>query len=83
MHVDNFFLQVAEEPIRRDAMVDPALASKEGLMWKVKLKNNHDCSSYGMVEFKIPTAVTRVHRKFANLDFTRADFCLIRDVLGS
>lgn len=83
MLVDNFFLQVAEEPTRRDAMIDPALASKEGLMKTVKFKNSHDCSGYGTVEFKILMAVRRIHRRFVDLDFRRADFGLIRDVLGS
>lgn len=83
MLVDNFFLQVIEEPIRRGAMIDPALARKEGLMGNMKLKNNLDCSSYGIVEFKILKAVRKVHRKLANLDFRRADFGLIKDMLGS
>lgn len=80
---DNFFLQVIEEPIRRGAMIDPALASKEGLMGNVKLKSNPDCSDYGTVEFKILKTLRRVYRKLANLDFRRAEFGLIKNVRGS
>ncbi|KAJ7407071.1 hypothetical protein BTVI_64078 [Pitangus sulphuratus] len=46
---DNFLLQVAEEPVRRGAVLDLVL-TKEGLVGNVKLK----LSAHDVVEFRIP-----------------------------
>ncbi|GAB0185725.1 hypothetical protein GRJ2_001037800 [Grus japonensis] len=80
--VDNFRLQVTEEPTRRGAMLDLILTNKEGLVGDVKLKGSLGCSDYEMVEFKILRAARRAHRKLTTLDFSRADFGLFRDLLG-
>jgi len=58
---ENFLLQVTEEPMRRGAMLDPALTYK--LLGNVKLKGSLGCSDHEMMEFKILRAVRRVHSK--------------------
>ncbi|PKU36867.1 glycerol kinase [Limosa lapponica baueri] len=63
-------------------MLDLVLTSKEGLLWNVKLKGSLGCSEHEMVEFKILRAARRVHSKLTTLDFRRADFGLLRDLLG-
>ncbi|KAJ7403658.1 glycerol kinase [Willisornis vidua] len=52
-------------------------------MRNVKLKVILDCSDLKMEEFRILKAVRRMHSKLANLDFRRADFGLIKDLLGT
>jgi len=79
---DNFLLQVTEEPMRRGAMMDLVLTNKKGLVGNVKLKTSLGCSDHEMVEFKILRATRRVHSKLSTLDFRRADFGLIRHLLG-
>ncbi|PKU34027.1 glycerol kinase [Limosa lapponica baueri] len=79
---DNFLLQVIEEPTRRGAMLDLVLTNKEGMMGNVKLKGSLGCSDHEMVEFMILRAVRRVPTKLTTLDFRRADFGLLRDLLG-
>jgi len=66
---DNFLLQVIEQPMRRGAMLDLVLTSKEGLVWNVKAKGSLGCSDHEMVEFKILRAARRVHSKVSILDF--------------
>ncbi|GAB0203390.1 hypothetical protein GRJ2_002804600 [Grus japonensis] len=51
--VDNFLLQMTEEPRRRPIMLDLALSNKEGLVGNVKLKGSLGCSDHKMVEIKI------------------------------
>ncbi|GAB0207924.1 hypothetical protein GRJ2_003258100 [Grus japonensis] len=79
---DNFLLQVTEEPMRRGAMLDLVLTNKEGLVGDVKLKGSLGCSDQEMVEFRILRAARRAHSKLTTLDFRRADFGLLRDLLG-
>jgi len=79
---DNFLLQVIEEPRRRGAMLDLVLTNKEGLVGNVKVKGSLGCSDREMVEFKILRAARKVRSKLASLDFRRADFGLLRDLLG-
>ncbi|PKU30746.1 dtw domain-containing protein 2 [Limosa lapponica baueri] len=78
---DNFLLQMVEEPMWRGAMLDLILTNKEGLVGNVKLKVSLGCSDHKMVEFKVLGAARRVHNKLATLDFRRADFGLLRDLL--
>jgi len=79
---DNFLLHVIEEPTRRGAMLDPVLTNKEGLVGNVKVKVSLGCSDHEMVEFKILRAARRVRSNLATLDFRRADFGLLRNLLG-
>ncbi|PKU30860.1 dtw domain-containing protein 2 [Limosa lapponica baueri] len=78
---DNFLLQVVEE-MRRGATLDLVLTNKEGLVGNVKLKGSLGCSDHEMVEFKILRTVRRVRSKLTTLDLRRAEFGLLRDLLG-
>jgi len=79
---DNFLLQVIEEPTRSGAMLDLVLTNMEGLVGNVKVKGNLGCSDHKMMEFKILRAARRVRSMLATLDFRRADFGLLRDLLS-
>jgi len=79
---DNFLLEVIEETTSRSVMLDLVLADKEGLVGNVKVKGSLGCSDHKMVEFKILRAERRVRSKLATLDFRRADFGLLRDLLS-
>ncbi|PKU33645.1 glycerol kinase [Limosa lapponica baueri] len=79
--INNFLLQVTEEPTRRGAMLDLVLTNKEGLVGNVKLKGSLGCSDHETVEFKILRVVRRVHSKLTTLDFRRTDFGLFKDLL--
>jgi len=63
-------------------MLDLVLTNKEGLVVNVKVKGSLGCSDHKMVDFKILRAARRVRSKLATLDFRRADFGLLRDLLG-
>jgi len=80
--VDNFCLQVIEEPTRRGAMLDLLLTHKEELVENVKLKGSLGCSVHEMVEFKILRAASRMHNKLTTWDFRRATFGLFVDLLS-
>jgi len=73
---DNFLLQVTEKPMRRAAMQDLVLISKEGLVRNVKLKGSLGCSDHEMVEFTILRETRRAHSKLTTLDFRKAGFGL-------
>ncbi|PKU33357.1 hypothetical protein llap_16338 [Limosa lapponica baueri] len=64
------------------AMLDLVLTNKEGLVGNVKLKGSLGCSDHETVEFKILRAARRVCNKLITQDFRRADFGLLRDLLG-
>ncbi|PKU45091.1 glycerol kinase [Limosa lapponica baueri] len=68
--------------MRRGAMLDLVLTNKKGLVANVKLKGSLCCSDHEMVELKILRAMRKVHSKLAILDFRRAYFGLLRDLLG-
>ena len=48
----------------------------------MKLKGSLGCGDHELLEFKILRAVRRAHSKLTALDFRRADFGLIRNLLG-
>jgi len=79
---DYFLLQVIEEPARRGAMLDLVLTNKEGLVGNVKVKGSLGCSDHELMAFKILRAARCVRSKLATLDFRRAHFGLLRDLLG-
>lgn len=63
-------------------MLDLILTNREGLMGNVKLEGSLGCTDYEMVEFEILRMARRTHSKLTTLDFRRADFSLLRDLLG-
>jgi len=78
---DNFLLQVTEESMRRGVRLDLVLTNREGLVVTVKLKGSLGCSDDEMVKLKILWAAWRVNCKLTTMDFRRADFDLLRDLL--
>ncbi|RMC04392.1 hypothetical protein DUI87_19213 [Hirundo rustica rustica] len=80
--VDDFLLQVLEEPMRRGAMLDLIVTSKEGLVENVKLKGSLGCPDHEMMEFEILGAARRAHSNLTALGFRRADFGQFKDLLG-
>ena len=64
-----FFLQVIEEPMRRDAILYLVLINRQGLIRNLKLEDSFGCSDHEMVEFKILRASKRMCSKVAALDF--------------
>jgi len=79
---DNFHLQVTEEPMRRGAMLYLVLINKEGLVGNVKVKGSLGCSDHEMLDFKTLRVARRLRSKLTTLDFRRADFGLLRDLLN-
>lgn len=51
--VDNFLLQVIEEPARRGTVLDLVLNNKDRLVGNMKLTGRLDCSDHETVELKI------------------------------
>lgn len=54
---------------------------EEGLDGNVKLTGSLVCSDCEIMEFEILRAAKRAHGKFTTLEFRRADFGLLRDLL--
>ncbi|PKU28688.1 dtw domain-containing protein 2 [Limosa lapponica baueri] len=79
---DNFLLQMVEEPIRKGAMLDLVLTNNEGLVANVEPKSSLGCSDHNMVEFKTLRVAWGVRSKLTTLDFRRADFGFLSDLLG-
>ncbi|PKU31956.1 glycerol kinase [Limosa lapponica baueri] len=71
-----------KEPMRKGAVLDLILTNKEGLVGNVKHKDSLGRSDHEMIEFTILRAVKRVCSKFTTLDFRRADFGLLWDLIG-
>jgi len=62
--------------------LDLVLTTKDRLVRNVKVKGSLGRSDHEMVEFKILRAGRRVCSKLSTLDFRRADFGLLWDLLG-
>ena len=80
--VDNFVLQVTEEPTRRGALLDLLLTNRKGFAGNVKVKGSFDCSDREMVEFRMLKGGRRIKSKLTALGFRRADFGLFKGMLG-
>ena len=68
--------------MRRGAMLDLVLTNKKGMVGNVRLKGSLGHSDHEIVEFKILRTARRTHSKLTTLEFRRADFGLLRDLLG-
>ncbi|GAB0208404.1 hypothetical protein GRJ2_003306100 [Grus japonensis] len=79
---DNFLTQVVEEPMRRGVLLDLVLTNKEGLVGDVKVGGSLGCSDHEMVEFRILHGRSRAVSRITTLDFRRANFGLLKDLLG-
>jgi len=45
-------MQIVEEPTSRDALLDPVLTNKEGLVGDVKVMGTLGCSDHEMAKFR-------------------------------
>jgi len=79
---DNFLLQVVEEPTRRGMLLDLVLTNKEGLAEVVKVRGSCSCSDNEIVNFRIMYGGSRAISRIKTLDFRRANFGLLKELLG-
>ena len=75
-------MQVVEEPTRRDVLLDLTLKNKEGLVEDVRVGGSIGCSDHEMVNFRILHGRSRATSRITALDFKRANFGLVKDLLG-
>lgn len=80
---DNFLMQVVEELTRGGPLLDLILTNKEGLVKEVKAGGSLGCSDHEMVEFEILSGGSKAKSRIATLDFRRANFDLLWDLLGA
>lgn len=64
---DNFIFQFIEKPVKRRALLDLILTSKEGLTGAVKVKGSLACSDYEMLECRTLRAERRTCNKLKYL----------------
>ncbi|CAM5167297.1 unnamed protein product [Natator depressus] len=79
---DNFLVQVLEEPIRGGALLDLLLTNREELVGEAKVDGNLGGSDHEMVEFRILTQGRKESSRIRTLDFRKADFDSLRELLG-
>ncbi|GAB0175916.1 mitochondrial enolase superfamily member 1 [Grus japonensis] len=79
---DSFLTQVVEEPTRRGVLLDLVLTSREELVEDMKAGGSLVCSDHEMVEFRILCGRSRAIIRITTLDFRRANFGLLKDLLG-
>ena len=75
-------MQGVEEPTKRGALLDLVLTKKEGLVEDVKAGGSLGCSDHEMVEFRILRGGSRAISRIKTLDLRRADFGLVKELLG-
>ena len=63
-------------------MMDFDHTNKEGLVGNMKLKGSLGCNDHETMNFKIFRSARRAHSELNNLGFRRADFGLLRDLVG-
>ncbi|CAM4574228.1 unnamed protein product [Lepidochelys olivacea] len=79
---DNFLVQVLEEPTRGRAFLNLLLTNREDLVGEAKVDGNLGCSDHELVEFKILTQGRKVSSRIRTLDFRKADFDSLRELMG-
>nr|XP_048704947.1 uncharacterized protein LOC125636205 [Caretta caretta] len=79
---DNFLEQVLEEPTRGRALLDLLLTNQEELVGEAKVDGNLGGSDHEMVEFRILTQGRKESRRRRTLDFRKADFDSLRELMG-
>ncbi|CAM4545620.1 unnamed protein product [Lepidochelys olivacea] len=79
---DNFLLQVLEEPTRGRALLDLLLTNREELIGEAKVDGNLGGSNHEMVEFRILTQGRKESSRIQTLDFRKADFDSLRELMG-
>ncbi|CAM5145543.1 unnamed protein product [Natator depressus] len=79
---DNFLVQVLEEPTRGRALLDLLLTNREELVGEAKVDGNLGGSDHKMVEFRILTQGRKESSRIQTLDFRKADFDSLRELMG-
>ncbi|KAM7160392.1 uncharacterized protein RBU57_010555 [Macrochelys suwanniensis] len=79
---DNFLVQVLEEPTRGRALLDLLLTNREELVGEAKVDGNIGGSDHEMVEFRIRTQGRKESSRIQTLDFRKADFDPLRELMG-
>jgi len=79
---DNYLMQVVEKPTRRGALLDIVLMNKEGLAEDVKVGARLGCIDHEMVNFRNLCGGSRAKSRIKTLDFRRANFGLLKELLG-
>ncbi|CAM4580634.1 unnamed protein product [Caretta caretta] len=79
---DNFLVQVLEEPTRGRALLDLLLTNHEELVGEAKVDGNLGGSDHEMVEFRILTQGRKESSRVWTLDFRKADFDSLRELMG-
>ncbi|CAM4569974.1 unnamed protein product [Lepidochelys olivacea] len=79
---DNFLVQVLEEPTRGRALLHLLLTNREELVGEAKVDGNLGGSDHEMVEFKILTQGRKESSRIRTLDFRKADFDSLRELMG-
>uniref|UniRef100_A0A8B9ZFV9 Reverse transcriptase domain-containing protein n=1 Tax=Anas platyrhynchos TaxID=8839 RepID=A0A8B9ZFV9_ANAPL len=79
---DSFLTQLISEPTRGGALLDLLFTNREGLVEDVIVGNSLGQSDHEMVEFSILGGARKGTSKTTVLDFRRADFRLLRTLVG-
>uniref|UniRef100_A0A8B9ZSS9 Reverse transcriptase domain-containing protein n=1 Tax=Anas zonorhyncha TaxID=75864 RepID=A0A8B9ZSS9_9AVES len=79
---DSFLTQLISEPTRGGALLDLLFTNREGLVEDVIVGNSLGQSDHEMVEFTILGGARKGTSKTTVLDFRRADFGLLRTLVG-
>jgi len=75
-------MQVVEEPTRRGTLLDLVLMNKQELVEDVEAGGRLGCSDHEIVEFRILYGGSRLISRIKTLDFRRAIFGLLKELLG-
>uniref|UniRef100_K7F1Q8 Reverse transcriptase domain-containing protein n=1 Tax=Pelodiscus sinensis TaxID=13735 RepID=K7F1Q8_PELSI len=78
---DNFLVQVLKDPTRGRAQLDLLLTNREELIGDVEVGDNLGSSDHEMVDFRILTKGRKESSKIHTLDFKKADFDSLRDLM--
>ncbi|KAG6931740.1 hypothetical protein G0U57_001044 [Chelydra serpentina] len=79
---DNFLVQVLEEPTRGKALLDLLLTNREEIVEEAIVDGNLGGSDHEMVEFRILTQGRKENSRIQSLDFRKADFDSLRELMG-
>jgi len=71
-----------EGPTRKGALLHLVLTKKQGLVEDVEAGGRLGCSDHEMVEFRILRGGSRVTSRIKTLDLRRANFGLLKELLG-
>uniref|UniRef100_K7F0X2 Endonuclease/exonuclease/phosphatase domain-containing protein n=1 Tax=Pelodiscus sinensis TaxID=13735 RepID=K7F0X2_PELSI len=79
---DNFLTQVQKDLTRGRVQLDLLLTNREELIGEVEVGDNLGRSDHEMVDFRILTKGRKESSKIHTLDFKKADFDSLRDLMG-